>query len=72
MVKRAATQAGYRHGTLWLRDRIARMLAYELGEDYDAIMAGMPKSWEDNPGAARIEHVSDQAAKSGVQEGQAG
>lgn len=65
MARRAATQAGFRHTSEWYRDRLARMLAYELDEDYEKIMAQMPAPWDKNPGAARPN-------KAGVPEGQGG
>jgi hypothetical protein len=51
LIRQAAEQAGYRHMTLWVRDRLARALADELDdEDYDEIMANMPAGWEQRPG----------------------
>lgn len=62
LIREAATQAGFRHASLWVRDRLARLLAEELGEDYDEIMANMPTPWEKNPGGV----ILDGAHKAGV------
>lgn len=51
LVRQAANKAGFEFSALWLRERLCRLLADELGEDYDELMAEMPVSWRDNPGA---------------------
>lgn len=52
LVRQAAEKAGMAHSTLWVRDRIARALAEELDDvDYDEVMAAMPPTWAQRPGA---------------------
>ena len=64
LVRQAAQQAGFPHSTLWVRDRLARLLAEELGESYDELMESMPPSWSQRPGFIK--------KKTGVQSGTGG
>lgn len=54
LVNLAAKKAGFGSMSEWWRDRLATLLAEELGEDRDALLAEMPKSWRENPGAVRL------------------
>lgn len=53
LVKQASLAAGYPSASAWMRALIAEKCAELLGEDRDEIMANMPPTWEDCPGAAR-------------------
>lgn len=58
LVRQAANKAGFEFSAQWVRERLARLLADELGEDYDEIMADMPVSWRERPGAVKLKSVS--------------
>lgn len=62
LLAQASERAGFRHSTLWLRDRIARALAAELDVDYDQLMVEMPPSWETSPGAVHLSGASKAGA----------
>jgi hypothetical protein len=64
LIRSAAKQAGFETSADWHRDRLCRLLAAELGEDFDDLMADMPLRWRDNPGAVKLSAQSD--SKSGV------
>lgn len=64
LVHLASTSAGYRHATLWLRDRLARLLDEELAghedhESYAELMADMPPGWRDRPGFIVLDNNGD-------------
>lgn len=73
LLNEAATRAGLPNRTAWLRDRISRLLADEVPDEctYEELMADMPPTWEQNPGAVKLKSA-ESAGMDSVEVGQVG